>query len=70
MCEKRVWCPYIKQDVNLGLLPMFHQYGCLIGLTTLSVGAKLIIVPKFSFVDMLNTIQEYRVIFHHIFKAD
>ena len=49
---------------------MFHQYGCLIGLTTLSVGAKLIVVPKFSFVDMLNTIQEYRVTFHHIFKVD
>lgn len=57
----RAWCPYTQKDINLGLLPMFHQYGCLMVLTTLAVGAKAVILRKFSFADMLHAIQDYKV---------
>ncbi|EFX65709.1 hypothetical protein DAPPUDRAFT_303557 [Daphnia pulex] len=61
LCNFKAWCPYTQKDVNLGLLPMFHQYGCLMVLTTLAVGAKAVILRKFSFPDMLHAIQDYKV---------
>ncbi|XP_057377432.1 uncharacterized protein LOC130698831 [Daphnia carinata] len=61
LCQFKAWSPYTEKDVNLGLLPMFHQYGCLMVLTTLAVGAKAIILPKFNFSDMLRAIQKYKV---------
>ena len=57
----RAWCCYDETDVNLGLLPVYHQYGCLIYLTTLAVGARLVSVPKFVLTEMLQTIQEQKV---------
>lgn len=57
----RVWCPYTDEDTNLCVLPMFHQYGCMLGLTSIATGAKLVIVPKFSFTAMLEAIQNYKV---------
>lgn len=41
---------------------MFHQYGCMMVLTTLAVGAKAVILPKFNFPDMLHAIQKYKVL--------
>lgn len=57
----RVWCPYTEKDTNLGLLPFFHQYGCLIALTTFATGARLVILPKFTLPAMLQAIQKYKV---------
>lgn len=41
---------------------MFHQYGCLMVMTTLAVGAKAVILPKFNLMDMLRAIQDYKVV--------
>lgn len=40
---------------------MFHQYGCYLALTSLAVGATLVNMLKFDFVQMLQAIQDYRV---------
>lgn len=61
LCQFKAWSPYTEKDINLGLLPMFHQYGCMMVLTTLAVGAKAVILPKFNFPDMLHAIQKYKV---------
>lgn len=49
-------------DVLLLLLPMFHVYG--LGICTvasLARGIMLVVMPQFDFVNMLSTIQTYRV---------
>ena len=40
---------------------MFHQYGCLMALTSFAVGATVVNMPRFGFVEMLEAIQEYKV---------
>ena len=57
----RVWCPYDEHDVNLAMLPMFHQYGCLIVFSSIATGSKIISVPKFNFTEMLQIVQDYQV---------
>ncbi|CEL63170.1 hypothetical protein RSOLAG1IB_05210 [Rhizoctonia solani AG-1 IB] len=53
---------YRKGDVNLGALPMFHIYG-LVFVTHfgLFAGLPLVVIPKFSFVEVLKSIVKYRI---------
>jgi len=51
-----------KNDVTIGLLPIYHQMGCFLALVSLMVGAKIINVRKFSFTGMLQAIQEHKVL--------
>jgi len=61
LCQFKVWCPYDEHDVNLAMLPMFHQYGCLIVFSSIATGSKIISVPKFNFTEMLQIVQDYQV---------
>ncbi|QRW11517.1 AMP binding enzyme [Ceratobasidium sp. AG-Ba] len=53
---------YRRGDVAMAVLPMFHIYG-LIVVTHFHIftGLPLVVIPKFSFVDMLKSIVKYRI---------
>lgn len=49
------------EDIFISVLPFFHSYGMAVAMNLpLSVGATLILFPKFSAKDILNAIQHYR----------
>ncbi len=50
-----------KNDVFFGLLPFYHVYGCLMTSICLIVGARMINFQKFSFIGMLEAVQEHKV---------
>ena len=53
---------YTPEDVLMGVLPFFHIYGkTVILLTALSLGAKIVTLPRFEDKAFLKTIQDYKV---------
>ena len=54
----------LAMDINyviFGLLPFYHVYGCLIASVSVIVGAQMINLQKFSFIGMLEAVQEHKV---------
>ncbi|KAF8968998.1 phenylacetyl-CoA ligase [Flammula alnicola] len=57
---------YRPGDVAIGVLPFYHIYGLVINLHfILFCGMSLVVVPKFNFVEMLNSIVRHRI--SHLF---
>ncbi|KAF8651008.1 hypothetical protein AX16_004966 [Volvariella volvacea WC 439] len=53
---------YRAGDVAIGVLPLYHIYGLVINLHfILYCSMSLVIIPKFHFVDMLNSIVRHRI---------
>jgi long-chain acyl-CoA synthetase len=56
------WIQGVIQDTFLVALPLFHIYGMTTSMTVpVSLGAKMILVPKFDPAKMLDTIQQHKV---------
>jgi len=51
----------------MGVLPFFHIYGMTVMmLSSLVIGAKMVTLPRFDFVQFLETIQNYKINFLHV----
>jgi len=54
--------PFIPQDVMLCFLPLYHIYGLTVGLSlTLTLGATLVLMPRFDMPKLLALLQQERV---------
>ncbi|KAF8158555.1 hypothetical protein B0H34DRAFT_709358 [Crassisporium funariophilum] len=53
---------YRPGDVAIGVLPFYHIYGLVINLHyILFCGMSLVVIPKFNFIEMLNSIVRHRI---------
>lgn len=50
-----------KECVILGLLPLYHGYGCFLLLAAFLIGATFVVLPKFENGLFLSSIQNYKV---------
>ncbi|EMD36989.1 hypothetical protein CERSUDRAFT_114889 [Gelatoporia subvermispora B] len=56
---------YLVGEVGISVLPLYHIYGLVLNLHfLLFTGVTLVMIPKFNFVEMLKSIQRYRI--HHL----
>jgi len=54
--------PFVPQDVMLCFLPLYHIYGLTVGLSlTLTLGATLVLMPRFDMPKLLALLQQERV---------
>ena len=56
-----------EKDVLIAVLPFFHIYAntAILGIGLIK-GAKIVVMPKFDFVQFLEALQNYKVTFAHI----
>lgn len=47
--------------VALNLIPMFHIFGLMVSVGNVARGVTVVILPRFDFLEMLATIQKYKV---------
>jgi hypothetical protein len=47
--------------ICLQLIPMFHVFGLMVGVCNLARGSKVVVLPRFDFIEMLSTIEKYKV---------
>jgi long-chain acyl-CoA synthetase len=56
------WTKSTAQDVFLAALPLFHIYGMTTSMTTpISLGAEMVLLPKFDPAKVLQTIEQHRI---------
>lgn len=48
-------------SVVLHLIPMFHIFGLMVSVGNLARGVTVVVLPRFDFLEMLATIQQYKV---------
>lgn len=45
----------------LQLIPMFHVFGLLVSVGNLARGVTVVVLPRFDFIEMLSTIEKYKI---------
>lgn len=56
--------PKVSANLNkvvLHLIPMFHVFGLMVSVGSIARGSTVIVLPRFDFIEMLSTIQNYKV---------
>ena len=56
--------PRVVRGLNervLQLIPMFHVFGLMLGVGNLACGSMVVVLPRFDFIEMLSTIQKYKI---------
>src|SRR6202140_446110 len=67
MCQMDGLDYFTRDDTLLGVLPLFHIYGLVVGLNMgLHLGATIVTMPRFDLEQFLTLIQKYRVTLSHI----
>jgi long-chain acyl-CoA synthetase len=64
--QMRAWYFIIREgkEVLLGILPLFHTYGIAVCMNlSISAGSALVLLPRFSPLDIFKSIQEHRATF-------
>lgn len=47
--------------ICLQLIPMFHVFGLMVGVCNIARGSKVVVLPRFDFIEMLSTIEKYKI---------